>query len=196
MAFTLAKASKYHKSLGLNVSVYHVDPFWSSHTLHPTKTQGMVASCDEGAMAKNMTASPWLFPQGLKALGIGMMLFLQGFSGDNVYRGTYKWAGQSVAGVDSARFFGDRFNDLTSGASEMSALTLDGVGGVYYSDPSRYNNTAAQQLYDKGLSDAALSHKIPFRVDQESPSDILASVQYGARTVARCTGDACPCPGT
>ena len=30
MAFTLDKASSYHKSLGLNVSVYHVDPFWSA----------------------------------------------------------------------------------------------------------------------------------------------------------------------
>ena len=28
MAFTLREASNYHKSLGLNVSVYHVDPFW------------------------------------------------------------------------------------------------------------------------------------------------------------------------
>jgi hypothetical protein len=68
-------------------------------------------------------------------------------------------------------------------------------GAVYYSDVSRYNNTASQQLYDKGLSDAALAHKLPFRVDQESPSDILASVLYGSRTVARCTYDANPCPG-
>ena len=123
------------------------------------------------------------------------MLFLQGFSGDNVYAGSYKWAGQSVAGSDSARFFTDRFNDLTSGASELSALTLDGVNGVWYSDLSRWNNTISQQQYDKGLSDAALSHKLPFRVDQEFPSDILASTQYGARTVARCTSDANPCPG-
>ena len=36
-------------------------------------------------MAKNMTACPWHFPDGLKALGIRMMLFLQGFSADNVY---------------------------------------------------------------------------------------------------------------
>ena len=111
------------------------------------------------------------------------------------YASTYKWAGQSVAGADSARFFTDRFNDLTSSPSQISALTLDGVGGVWYSDPSRYNNTEAQQQYDQGLSDAALVHKIPFRVDQELPSDILASVQYGARTVGRCTYDANPCPG-
>jgi hypothetical protein len=42
------------------------------------------------------------FPDGLKALGVGMMLFLQGFDTDNVYShhggGNYTWAGQSVSG--------------------------------------------------------------------------------------------------
>ena len=42
-----------------------------------------------------MTACPWHFPDGMKALGIGMMLFLQGFADDNVYMSDYKWAGQS-----------------------------------------------------------------------------------------------------
>ena len=219
MSFTLSTASEYHKSLGLNVSVYHVDPFWASHSYSPTKSQGLVAGCQEGAMAKNMSASPWHWPEGLRAGGVPMMLFLQGFSADNVYDKTYEWAGQSVAGSDASRFFSDRFAELTSGASQCSALTLDGLSGgahaplpllalqrpasdcravgvsVYYSDVSRYNNTASQQLYDKGLSDAALAHKLPFRVDQESPSDILASVLYGSRTVARCTYDANPCPG-
>lgn len=41
--------------------------------------------------------------------------------------------------------------------------------------------------YDKGLADAALQHGFPIRVDQESAGDVLASVQYGARTVARLT---------
>jgi hypothetical protein len=39
MSFTLEKASAYHKSLGLNVSVYHVDPFWSSHSYEQTANQ-------------------------------------------------------------------------------------------------------------------------------------------------------------
>jgi hypothetical protein len=42
------------------------------------------------------------------------------------------------------------------------------------------------------LADAALAHGLPIRVDQERPGDLLASVQYGARTVARCTYDANP----
>ena len=135
MSFTLSTASEYHKSLGLNVSVYHVDPFWASHSYSPTKSQGLVAGCQEGAMAKNMSASPWHWPEGLRAGGVPMMLFLQGFSADNVYDGTYEWAGQSVAGSDASRFFSDRFADLTSGASQCSALTLDGLSGGAHFGP-------------------------------------------------------------
>ena len=135
MSFTLSTASEYHKSLGLNVSVYHVDPFWASHSYSPTKSQGLVAGCQEGAMAKNMSASPWHWPEGLRAGGVPMMLFLQGFSADNVYDGTYEWAGQSVAGSDASRFFSDRFAELTSGASQCSALTLDGLSGGAHFGP-------------------------------------------------------------
>ena len=69
------------------------------------------------------------------------------------------------------------------------------VDRVFFSDPSRLNTTWAQTAYDKGLADAALAHNLPIRIDQQLPSDILASVLYGARTVARCTGDANPCGG-
>ena len=72
-------------------------------------------------------------------------------------------------------------------------MTLDGVQDIFYSDPSRYRDVTTQELYDRGLSDAAFARALPFRVDQQLPSDILASVQAGARTVARCTGDADPC---
>eukprot|EP01052_Picozoa_sp_SAG31_P041355 SAG31_NODE_6249_length_2103_cov_0.889721_1_plen_242_part_00 len=187
MSETLRAASSYHKQLELNVSVYHVDPYWFSH--HP------LGGCLDGAMASNFTASPWHFPQGLRSLGIRMMLFLQGFQPRNIYADKYQWAGQSVAGRDAGTFFADRFHDLTTGDSECSALTLDGVNDIFLSDPSRYNNTWAQAAYDKGLADAALSHGLPIRIDQQLPSDILASVLYGARTVARCTGDANPCGG-
>lgn len=122
-----------------------------------------------------------------------MMLFLQGFTPQNAYIRSYEWAGESVSGRDAARFFRDRFADVTSGGSVCNALTLDGVQGVFYSDESRYNNTASQTEFDAGLSDATLAHKIPLRVDQQTPSDILGSVAYGSRTVARCTGDANPC---
>ena len=184
---TLRAASAYHKSLNLNVSVYHVDPYWFSH--HP------LGGCLDGASATNLTASPWHFPDGLRSMGIQMQLFLQSFNPKNIYTSQYEWAGQSVGAKDAGRFFADRFNELTSGDSECSSLTLDGVNDVFFSDVSRYNNTWAQTAYDKSLADAALAHGLPIRIDQQLPSDILASVLYGARTVARCTGDANPCGG-
>ena len=129
MAFTLGKLAEYHRTLGLNVSLYHVDPFWYSHE--------PLDACTRGPYAKNLTASPWAFPDGLRALGLPMMLFVQGFDPDNIYKASYTWAGQSVAGVDAARFFADRFAELTSGRSQCSALTLDGLQGVFYSAAER-----------------------------------------------------------
>ena len=164
-----------------------MDPFWYSH-----EPDG---GCSEGTLAKNFTASPFSFPKGLAALGVPMMLFLQGIDPKSVYANDYSFAGQSVAGKDAAKFFGDRFRELTTAPSQCSALTLDGLAGVYYSSADRYTTVDHQTLYDKGLSDAALAHKLPIRIDQESPSDILATVQYGARTVGRCTYDANPCGG-
>eukprot|EP00912_Choanoflagellata_sp_UC4_P000323 UC4_evm4s197 len=184
MAETLISVSSYHKKIGLNVSVYHVDPFWFSHE--------PMGGCEEGPFAINMSYSPWHFPQGLRALGINMMLFVQAFKPNNVYNATYEFSGQSVAAQDSARFFQDRFAEFTSGKSTCSALTLDGVDKVYQSSPDRYQSVTYQHVYDKGLANAALLHKLPIRTDQESPGDIMASVQFGARTVSRCTHDADP----
>jgi hypothetical protein len=186
MATTLKAAHAYHNQIGLNISVYHVDPFWWSRE--------PLGGCEEGAYAKNLSASPWHFPDGLAALGMPMMLFVQGYAADNVYRADYQFAGQSVSGKDSHRFHTDRFGQLVSGVSQCSALTLDGLDEVWLSDKSRYTTTHEQALYDAGLADAALAHGLPIRVDQEAPNDLLASVQYGARTVARCTYDANPVP--
>lgn len=80
------------------------------------------------------------------------------------------------------------------GRSTCSALTVDGVGGVHYTAPERCTNVQHQPAHDKrpfrGSPGAQTSH--PHR-HQESPSDILASVQHGTRTVGRCTCDANPC---
>ena len=103
-------------------------------------------------MAKNMSASPWHWPEGLRAGGVPMMLFLQGFSADNVYDGTYEWAGQSVAGSDASRFFSDRFADLTSGASQCSALTLDGLSISFL----EFEDTTASASADSESSCPAL----------------------------------------
>ena len=76
MSITLQKAHAYHVSIGLNVSAYHVDPFWWSRE--------PLGGCSEGASAVNMSASPWHFPDGLAALGVPMMLFVQSFAANNV----------------------------------------------------------------------------------------------------------------
>ena len=49
-----------------------------------------------------------------------------------------------------------------------------------------------QQMYDEGLAHAAFELGLPIRIDRAFPSDILASTQYGARTVHRCTTDQDP----
>lgn len=142
MGFALGKLGEYHRTIGLNVSLYHVDPFWYS--------QEPLDACTTGPYAKNLTASPWAFPDGLRALGLPMMLFLQGFDPHTVYRSppfSYAWAGQSVAGHDAARFFAARFAELTSGRSQCSALTLDGLQGVFYSAAERCAWSAANQTH-------------------------------------------------
>ena len=114
---TLRAAAAYHRAIGLNVSVYHVDPYWWSRE--------PLGGCSEGPYAINMSASPWHFPDGLLPLGIDMMLFVQAFQPTNIYAtangGDYAWAGQSVAGRDSARFWRDRFREFTSAPSTCSA---------------------------------------------------------------------------
>ena len=78
-------------------------------------------------MARNWTASPFSFPGGLRALGVRMMLFLQGFADDNVYDrargGEYAWAGQSVDGDDAERFFADRLDEAFTNRAEAALLT-------------------------------------------------------------------------
>ena len=84
-----------------------------------------------------------------------MVLFLQAFQPKNIYTNEYQFSGQSVAGMDSARFFNDRFTELVK-TSKLSALTLDGVQNIWLSNLTRLAVVGEQDLYDKGLSDAAL----------------------------------------
>lgn len=187
MGQTLQAAHKYHRALGLNVSVYHVDPYWcvadlpSSDFSNPgcicgalpvelTKrcmkgyleiffklvmielafrfSHNPLGGCEDGPAATNLSASPFHFPDGLAALGVPMMLFVQSFTVNNVYAKEYTFLGQSVSGDDSARFFADRFAEFSSGGSTCSALTLDGLQGVFRSHPSRLTSTSLQARYD------------------------------------------------
>ena len=57
MADTLTDVAAYHKRIGLEVGVYHVDPFWFSQFPH--------GGCNSGPVATNFSASPFHFPQGI-----------------------------------------------------------------------------------------------------------------------------------
>ncbi|CAE8598043.1 unnamed protein product, partial [Polarella glacialis] len=192
-AEVLKAAGEYHQSIGLSVGAYHVDPFWYSHSAD--------GGCDD-FFARNWSGSPFHFPQGIKGVGLPMMLFLQAFSqkispvsSQNIYLKDFKFEGQSVSGADSARFFQQIFGKMHA-TGNFKALTLDGLPDIWQSAPARLTSVDEQQMYDKGLADALLEFGIPIRVDQEFPNDVLASVQYGARTVGRCTSDSDPYAGS
>ena len=54
---------------------------------------------------------------------------------------------------------------------------------VWLSSDNRVTSVTAQKAWQKGFADAAAAYGIPMRVDQHSPSDILASVQFKVRVV-------------
>ena len=94
MGHVLRDVARYHKRIGLRVGVYHVDPFWFSHTPN--------GGCEAGPVASNWSASSFHFPSGLRSLGLRLMPFLQSFSANNIYRTQYKFDGQSVLASQSA----------------------------------------------------------------------------------------------
>lgn len=184
---TLQAVSEYHVSLGLNVGVYHVDPYWYSHTAN--------GGCDD-FLARNWSASPFHWPNG--TFSTPMMLFLAEFAScqaGNVYCDEFGFEGTSISGADAERFFLTRFRSMSVGG-RFKAMTLDNVQDVWWSSPRRLTDVYEQEMYDQGLSKAALAFDVPIRVDQQMVGDVLGSVQYGARTVARCTGDSDPTGGS
>jgi len=101
----LQEANAYHKSIEVNVGVYHVDPYWYSHTPN--------GGCDD-FFARNWTGSPFHFPHGIKGVGLPMMLFLQAFAdpSKNVYGKDFKFEGQSISGMDARAFFTEIFRNM------------------------------------------------------------------------------------
>ena len=184
MHATLTALQADHARLDLGVSLYHLDPFWWSHEPY--------GGCKLGASAQSLAASPFHFPQGLAALGLpGLQLILKFFSSPNEYSGSYRFDGLGVSGADSARFWGALLPRLRL-ESNARALVWDGLDFTWLSSDSRVNNTHEQEQADAGLADEALRQRLPIRVDTATPADVLASVQRGAVTAQRVTGDANP----
>ena len=176
---TLNALKAYHKSLQIAVGMYHLDPFWFS--------QVPFGQCTG---ATNMSASWYHFNNQTMddAVGLEMQLFVALVDFPNVYQKDYAFDGSQVAGNESLRFHRALFARHYT-ASRLRALVWDGVDSVWLSSDKRVTDVDEQAVWQKGYADAALELKIPMRVDQHLPSDILASVQFGAHTVSRCTGD-------
>ena len=84
---------------------------------------------------------------------------------------------------------GRRYSSSAGSLKLIHALVWDGVDSTWLSSDRRVTDVHEQALWQKGYANAALELKIPMRVDQHLPSDILASVLFGAHVVSRCTGD-------
>ncbi|KAL1528378.1 hypothetical protein AB1Y20_009729 [Prymnesium parvum] len=182
MHATLRRLAAYHASLALNVSLYHLDPSWYSH-----QPDGGCANIDS---ARNLTASPFHFPQGLAAVGLPLQLLFKFLAPDNVYTDEFPLDGLGVRAADARAFWDARFSRLPPSA--LRAVVWDGQADVWFSSDSRVNSTDEQQRSDGGFADAAYALRLPMRVDGALPSDLLASVGYPAFTAARVTGDAVP----
>ena len=186
MGRTLARLDAYHRSLALNVSLYHLDPFWWSNE--------PFGGCAGGSSAVNLSASPFHFPAGLAAVGLPTMLIVKFFAAANVYNAPpfdVRFRGLSVGADDAPRFWRARLDELV-GAADLRALVWDGLDSVWLSDDARVDNTDEQAAADRAFADAALARGLPIRMDTAAAGDLLASVARGAHTVSRCTADAVP----
>ena len=183
MHTTLAALKAYHAKLALNVSLYHLDPFWWS--------QEPFGGCKLGAFAQTLTPSPFHFPDGLGKLQTPMQLIVKWFTDDNEYKSSYRFEGNNVGGADSARFWKAQLTRLVNTAG-LKSLVWDGLDFTWMSSDARVNNTHEQDTADAGLAGAAFALKLPMRVDTALPSDVLGSGRFGAYTAQRVTGDANP----
>jgi hypothetical protein len=184
MHIRLTQLKAYHKSLGLNVGHYHLDPFWWS--------QQPLGGCEDGATASNMSASPWHFAgQQINTLGLEMQLIVKYIASANVYTPEYTFDGNQVAGKDAYRFY-HWFFQYHYNASNLRSLVWDGLDVVWLSSDKRVTSVTEQSLWHAGFANAATELGLPMRVDMSLPSDTLASVQYPSHTVGRCMPDATP----
>eukprot|EP01043_Picozoa_sp_COSAG02_P038845 COSAG02_NODE_3026_length_7517_cov_4.200593_4_plen_981_part_00 len=185
MHVTLTQLKAYHRSIGLRVGHYHLDPFWWS--------QEPFGGCGRGATAVNMSASAWHFAgQQIGTLGLDMQLIVKYINGtDNVYASEYSFDTKQVVGQDAYRFyhwlFGYHYN-----VSNLRSLVWDGLDEVWLSSDERVTSVTEQTLWHAGFATAATEYGLPIRVDMSQPSDTLASVLYTSHTVGRCMPDATP----
>lgn len=185
MHVTLTQLKEEHKSLGLQVGHYHLDPFWWS--------QQPFGGCENGATAPNMSASAFHFAgQQISSLGLDMQLIVKYINGtDNVYTPEYSFDTKQVIGKDAYRFYHWLFQ-YHYNASNLRSLVWDGLDEIWLSSDNRVTSVTEQTLWHAGFANAATELGLPMRVDMSQPADTLASVLYPSHTVGRCMPDATP----
>ena len=120
-----------------------------------------------------------------------MQLIFKYFADESAYRAAFDFDGLGPCAVDAARFWRARVTELVREAG-MRAIVWDGLDFTWLSADARLADPLEQSIADAGLADAALVAGLTIRMDLAAPSDVLASVQRGAVTAQRVTGDANP----
>ena len=118
----------------------------------------------------------------------------------NMGKGKWPWVNvtwgcwdvhSSVAPEASSAFWHERFEQQVND-SNLQAAILDQLSCLQNSFAGWVNRTDAVSQVQQGYDDAATFHKIPYRVDLHSPSDVLASLTGSAWVTSRANGDATP----
>jgi hypothetical protein len=185
MHVTIDLLQKYHKSLGLRVGIYHLDPFWHTH-----RTSGQ---CD-GPWASNWSHSEYHWPKGLGEHGSNpgthwQMLYML-LAGSEMHAA--RWKNQSATGneyADNGYVMEDqdlpdgqltywtgccartaqavakeshRFWDDVLGygvrTNNMHAMVVDTLTTWFLGYTSRINNTDAHELWMDGYLGPSHGH--------------------------------------
>ena len=205
----LTGLKEYHASLGLDVGVYHIDPYWYTRCPGDPACPDQYACGDPNTPANsdasNMSANAWHFPGGIKqaARDVPMMLFMSHAWNDMdrvVYTGDYRWmkatwaywdVRSSVQPTDSARFWHDIMARHVRD-SNLHALTMDQLPGTLYAFEAHLSSVDAAEELQAGYAAAAAAFKLPFRVDLHTAPLAMASLDQSSWVTSRCNGDATP----
>jgi hypothetical protein len=213
---TVAALIAYHRSLGINPGLYHLDPFWHSHHVDDGHCDGVTAS------AWTESEFHWAAAGGLASLDVdiqALFMLLAGPKkatdrpGGNVYDadwpmvasdtqtltgGSYDGiGGNSQVAASHSRAFWDFVFGARYDSTRLRALVTDTLFVWHQAFSSRLNNTVEQEQWLDGFWGAASALGMPIRVDQSNPSDHMASAEFGWPAVvsARCGLDQ-DCCGT
>jgi hypothetical protein len=208
----MTELKRYHTSLGLELGVYHIDPYWYSRCPGDPRCPDKFSCGDPNhpasCSASTLEPNPWHFPGGsIKAAApdVPMMLFMshafnwgKGFQPE--YAKEYAWEPatwpfwcimSSVTPSASSAFWHYILGKHVK-ESNLQAMTMDMLTGTQYAFAANLNVTDAAEEMQAGYAAAAAAHKLPFRVDLHTAPLALASVDQSSWVTSRCNGDATP----